>query len=118
MNWLVAYPYKGMGESLPPHFEAITLQHLLALPVGTRISFEPFADKLIEAAGLKWTSRDTTYHRIALHGAIHHMVINILADFEVVERKYQEEPLGKGTISKLVAFQITSFSKGLLESLK
>lgn len=118
VNWLIAYPFEGLGESLPPRFQGVTLDHLLSLPVDTRIPFEPFADRLIGDTGLKWTSRDTTYHRMFLHGAIQRMVIDILADFEVVEREYQDKPLGKGTISELVAFQITPFGKGLLESLK
>jgi len=46
------------------------------------------------------------------------MVIGILADFEVVESEYQDKPLGRNTIQELVAFQITPFGKGLLESLR
>jgi hypothetical protein len=40
-----------------------------------------------------------------------------LTDFRVVEPEYQDKPLGKGTTRALVSFQITSFGKGLLESL-
>jgi hypothetical protein len=118
VNWLIAYPFEGMGEDLPPHFQQITLDHLLSLPVDTRIPFEPFADRLIGDTGLKWTSRDTTYHRMFLHGAIQRMVIHILAAFGIVEREYRDKPLGKGTIPELVAFQVTPFGKRLLESLK
>jgi len=117
-DWLMAYPFEGMGESLPPRFTGITLDHLLALPTGTRIPFEPFADKLIQETKLKWTAPNTTYARMSLHGAIRNMVIHILADFEVVEREYQEKPLGRGTTRELVAFQVTPFGKRLLESLK
>jgi len=42
----IAYPIAGLGESLPPRFEEITLDHLLSLPVDTRIPFERFADSL------------------------------------------------------------------------
>jgi len=118
VNWLIAYPFEGMGESLPPRFQEITLDHLLSLPVDTRIPFEPFADRLIGDTGLKWSSRDTTYHRMFLHGAIQRMVIAILSAFGVAESEYQDKPLGTGTIPELVAFQITPFGKRLLESLK
>jgi len=118
VNWLIAYPFAGMGESLPPRFQQIALAHLLSLPVGTRIPFEPFADKLIRETGLKWTAPNMIFARDSLHGAIGRMVIGILADFEVVEPEYQDKPLGKGTIPELVAFKITSFGKGLLESLQ
>jgi len=118
IDWLIAYPFEGMGESLPPRFEKITLAHLLSLPADTRIPFEPFADRLIRDTRVKWTAPDMTHARMLLHGAIGRMLIGILADFEVVEPEYQDRPLGKGTIPELVALQITSFGKGLLESLE
>lgn len=117
VNWMIAYPVAGLGESLPPHLEVITLDHLLALPVDTRISFESFADKLIEETGLTWTSQDTTYHRQFLHGAIRRMVFSVMADFGVVKLEHQDKPLGKGTILELAAFEITPFGRGLLASL-
>ena len=117
VNWMIAYPVAGLGESLPPHLEIITLDHLLALPADTRISFESFADRLIEETGLTWTSQDMTYHRMFLHGAIRRMVFRVMADFGVVKLEHQDKPLGKGTITELVAFQITAFGKGLLASL-
>jgi hypothetical protein len=118
VDWLIAYPFEGMGESLPPRFEEITLAHLLSLPVSKRIPFEPFADKLIEETRLKWTAPDMSGAQMLLHGAVERMVIDILADFGAVEREYRDKPLGKGTIKELVAFQITSLGRGLLESLQ
>jgi hypothetical protein len=113
----MAYPFTGMGEGLPSHFQQITLTHLLSLPVETRVSFEPFADKLIQEAGLEWTSEDPTFHQMALHGAVGRMVIDILTKFQAMEAEYQDEPLGKGTIRKLAAFQVTPFGRDLLASL-
>lgn len=117
VDWIMAYPFVGMGEQLPPRFKEITLAHLLLLPADTRIPFEPFADRLIQATGLKWTSADTTFHRTALHGAIKRMVIHMLANFGMSEREYQDRPLGQTTIQELVAFKITSFGKGPLEAI-
>lgn len=118
VDWLVAFPFTGMGESLPPHFTQITLTRLLSLPADKRIPFEPFADRLVRETGLKWTAPDMTHAQMLLHSAIQRMVIGILADFEVVEPEYQDKPLGRGTFQELVAFQITPFGKGLLEFLK
>jgi hypothetical protein len=118
VNWLIAYPFTGIGECLPPRFKKITLAHLVSLPADTRIPFEPFADRLIRETRLKWTAPDMTHAQLFLHGAIQHMVIGILADFEVVKPEYQDKPLGSGTIPELVAFQVTSFGKGLLGSLE
>jgi len=118
INWLIAYPLAGMGESLPPRFRRITLAHLLSLPVDERVPFEPFADKLIQETGLKWTAEDMSSATTALRGAIRRMVVEILADFGVVEPEYQTRPLGKGTIQELVAFRIIPFGRGLLESVE
>lgn len=117
VNWLIAYPLRGMGESLPPRLEEITLAHLLSLPVDTRIPFEPFADRLIQETRLTWTARNMTYARMSLHSAVRRMVIEILVGFGVVEPEYEEKPLGRGTTRELVAFRVTPFGKGLLESL-
>jgi len=118
VNWLIACPFAGIGESLPPRFEEITLAHLLSLPANTRIPFEPFADRLIQETGLKWTAPDMTYARMSLHSAIRRLVIGVLADFGVVEPEYRDKPLGRGTTRELVAFRVTSLGKGLLESLE
>jgi hypothetical protein len=117
VNWLIAYPFGGMGESLPPRFEEITLAHLLSLSVDTRIPFEPFADRLIQETRLTWTAPSMTYARMLLHGAVRRMVIEILADFGAVEPEYEEKPLGRGTTRELIAFRVTPFGQGLLESL-
>jgi hypothetical protein len=117
VNWLIAYPAGGMGEDLPPRFEEIALAHLLSLPVDERIPFEPFADKLIQATGLTWTAPDMTDARMLLHGAVARMVIAVLANFGVLEREYQDTPLGKGTTRELVAFRVTPFGGDLLETL-
>lgn len=117
VNWLVAYPYTGMGEALPPHFNLATLDHLLSLPLESPVPFEEFADELIEDTGLTWTAQDSSFATSLLHGSITRMVINILANFGAAEREYREEPLGKGTTSKLVAFEITPLGKTLLDAL-
>ena len=46
------------------------------------------------------------------------MVISILFSFGGIEPEYQDKPLGAGTIQELVAFQITPFGRGLLESVE
>lgn len=115
VNWLVAYPFEGMGDALPPFFNLATLTRLRSLPPGTRISFEEFADGLIEETGLTWTA-SVSSAPILLRGSIARMVIYILAAFGAVECKYREEPLGKGTTSRLAAFEITPFGKALLDA--
>jgi hypothetical protein len=117
VNWAIAFPVSGLGEGLPRGFEAITRSNLLGLPVGRRIRYEAFADRLIEETGMTWTSADPTYHRDSLHTAIRRIVIRVLADFNVLEPEYELKPLGKGTIRELVAFEVTPLGRGLLGAL-
>ena len=116
VNWLVAYPFEGMGEELPPSFNMVTYARLRSLPIGESISFEEFADGLIEEAGLTWTAPDRSAATSLLRGSIARMVIHILADFGAVTCKYREEPLGRGTTSRLVAFEISPFGEALLDA--
>ncbi len=117
VNWLVAYSYGGMGESLPPGFSALTLASLRSLPVTKRIDFEKFADQLIQTSGLTWTAPDMSFAPMLLHGAVERMILAILENFGAVELEYQDKPLGKGTIRERVAFQVTPFGQQLLEAL-
>jgi hypothetical protein len=116
VNWLVAFPFEGMGEALPPKFRLATAAHLRAQPVERRVSFEEFADRLIKKTGLRWGAPDPDVATMLLRSSIEQMVIAILARFGAVEREYRQEPLGKGTIRKLAAFKITPFGKALLDA--
>jgi hypothetical protein len=116
VNWLIAYPFTGMGEALPQFFKLFALDDLLALPAKTRIPFEKFADTLIKKAGLTWGTPKSDIANWALHGSIERMVIDVLAAFGATECEYREEPLGKGTTSRLAAFEITPLGRALLEA--
>ncbi len=118
MNWVVAYNFQGIGEYLPEGFKEATLARLLKLPVGEWAPFEPFADDLIQAGRLTWTSSDPTYHRMSLHGGVEWMVINIMKTFGVIESKYREEPAGAGSLPRLDAIRLTEIGRTLLETLK
>ena len=116
VNWLVAYPYSGMGDNLPYLFSKTTLAGLRSLPTGTYVSFSDYATKLIGSTGLTWTAQESRFADSALRASIERMVIDILADFGALKCRYRKEPLGKGTITKLAAFQVTPWGKALLEA--
>lgn len=117
IDWLVAYPFIGMGENLPPYFNLHTLESLRALPVKTPTSFQKFADELIKKTGLTWTAQNLDSATMFLRGSIKRMVIDILTRFGSLECEYRDKPLGKGTIPELVAFEITPLGDKLLEAL-
>ena len=117
VNWLVAYPFEGMGDDLPPGFNLSVLASLQTLPLGTWNSFDKFADHVIGATGLTWTAQESSFATMLLRGSIRRMVVDILASFDALNRRYRKKPLGRGTISELEAFKITPFGKALLEAL-
>jgi hypothetical protein len=117
VNWLVAYPFEGMGDDLPPSFNRITLARLGSLPIGSPISFGDFADGLIEETGLTWSAPSSSFATMLLRGSIERMVVRVLAGFSAVECEYRKVPLGKGTTTQLVAFETTPFGKALLDAI-
>ena len=92
VNWLIAFPFGGIGEDLPDSFERTTLARLRALRVGAKIPFQEFADTLIEKTGLTWTAPDMSYARMSLHSAVRRMVIDVLDDFGSVTCTYRDHP--------------------------
>jgi hypothetical protein len=114
VNWLIAYPLQGMGDSLPPWFTEITLAALRSVPLKTDVPFDQFADALIAETGLTWTARDTSVARQSLRASIQHMVVYPLERFGAVACTRRKEPLGKGTVSRLDSFRITRLGGGLL----
>lgn len=112
MDWTVAFPYEGMSKGLPPRFEETTQKYLLELPVGTSISAETFADHLITRTGLKWGAKVESAPTI-LQAAVYRMVVYVLGYFGMAEIEYRESR--HSTI--VSSFKITTFGRGLLETL-
>ncbi|HUT95804.1 MAG TPA: hypothetical protein VMY37_40505 [Thermoguttaceae bacterium] len=117
VNWLIAYPLQGMGHALPHFFPEATLASLRSMPIGVDIPFDEFADGLIAATGLTWTAEDSRFAASALRASIERMVIGMLARFGAVECKRRKEPLGRGTISRLVSFNITAWGMTVLNAI-
>jgi len=117
VNWTIRYPFVGLGERLPYLTEIIVYNRLMELPVGERIPFEPFADRLIAEVGLTWEAPDVEFAQIALHGAIKAMVIDVLAIFEAVVLHYGTRIRWGHPWRELAAFEITPFGRILLESI-
>jgi hypothetical protein len=116
VNWLVAYPFGGIGEYLPDAFSRVTLARLRSIRPRTEVPFDRFADGLIEATGLTWSAPDMTHSRMLLHGGIKRAVIDILEDFGAANCTYRPNRL-LPTLKDLDAFEITPFGAALLDSL-
>jgi hypothetical protein len=116
-NWIIAFPFEGMGEDLPYGSNLATLDQLTRLPAGQPISFRNFADRLIQATGLKWGGQDMTGARDSLYSAIERMVIDILVDFNGVKRAEKDTSIGEYRYKKLESFTITRLGRGLLKAI-
>lgn len=114
VNWLIAYPFVGMGEALPQGFQGVALQHLLSFPVETRIDYTDFADSLIKTTGLTWTTSGE-FVQSFLRSAVQRMIIRVVEDFQGITCEYTHKPLGSGIIPKLQVFEITPLGRVLLE---
>ncbi|NTU64167.1 MAG: hypothetical protein HGB05_12395 [Chloroflexi bacterium] len=117
VDWVVAFPVEGLKHGLPPYFTGTVWQVLDDLPVDQPIEFEPFADQLVAATGLRWPVPDAATARLVLHGLIRRMIMSILNDFGAVTLDYEEKPLGTGTINELIKFRLMPFGKQLLNAL-
>lgn len=120
VNWLVAYPYEGMGQQLPPGFAQTTAELLMQLPTGQPVEFPAFAARLIAAGGLKWGAYGTEgdLPRTALHGAILRMVIYPLSYFGALTFKLETVTEAGYSSEKLTTFTITPFGHSLLSTLE
>jgi hypothetical protein len=118
INWLVAFQIMGIGENLPPHFERSTLEHFLIQINENSISFDDFADSLIDQTGLTWFSQDKSFHNILLRGSIEHVVIHIHEQFGIVDTEYEDEIIGNYKTKKLKSFKVTTLGKTLIEAIR
>lgn len=117
INWLVAFQVMGIGEKLPLNFVRSTIDHLLFHINESSISFDDFADSLIDKTGLTWTSQDKTFHQIFLHAAIEHIVINSHKQFGILDTEYEDEFIGNYKTKKLKSFKFTTLGKTLIEAI-
>ncbi len=116
VNWLIAWPVGGVGDALPRAFEDVTLARLLAIPVGRRVDYEPFADMLVQRTFLTWSTPDISYREEMLRGAIRKIVAQPAADLGVAALLTQE--LGPPPmVPKLLAFRITAAGRVMLTAL-
>jgi len=116
-NWLVVFQITGMGESLPPHFELVTLGQLADAVEKEMTGFEEFADAIIAGSGLTWTSENRTNHQLYLRKAVERIVVDVHTTFGILEPFYRDETVGTYTSKSLASFNVTSLGKLLIQSL-
>lgn len=117
-NWAIAAPYGFADGYMPAGFSRLALEHLLELPVGERLPFEAFADRIIEGARLVWPIQDQNSARNILRAIIERTVIDPLVDFGILLVDYEPHKILGAEYPELSAFRITPFGKGLLDAIR
>jgi len=117
-NWAIASPYNFEDGYMPAGFSKLTLKHLLDLPIGNLVYFEPFADRIIEDARLVWLiqNQDNAYR--ILRGIIERIVVNPMVDFGILQAEYEPHKTLGARFRELSSFRITLFGRGLLEAIR
>ena len=117
-NWVIAFPYSGMADSLPYGFRDEVLVLLREVQTETAVEFEPFADRLVRATGLTWPVEDPKSAQDILRRAIRRMVIEPLSQFGILEPQYETKVTPYGwELEELHAFHLTRLGSGMLETL-
>lgn len=117
INWAIASPFEFKDGYLSPRFSGLALRHLLEMPVEEPVSFEPFADRIIEDARMVWPIQDQDSVRRILQTIIERMVIGPLEDFGILQAEYEAHKTLGAKFHELTAFRITPFGRGLLEAI-
>ena len=117
INWAIASPYGFEDGYMPPGFSMLALKHLLELLREERISFERFADRMIEGSRMVWAIQDQDNARRILRSIIERTVIDPIVNFGILQTVYEPHKTLGADIPQLSTFQITPFGKGLLEAI-
>lgn len=116
-NWAIASPYDFEDGYMPPEFIRLALKHLLAIPLVELVSFEQFADRMIEDSRMVWAIQDQDSARRILRSIIERTVIKPLVDFGILQTEYKPHKILGAEFRKLSTFRITPFGRGLLEAI-
>jgi hypothetical protein len=116
VNWLVAYPFEGMGEELPRGFSASALMQLHSLPAGVDIAFDEFAHQLIDSTGLIWRAPDSSVGDIMLRSSIERMIIDVLATCGALICTYTTETSSGIRENALTTIHLTPLGRALVEA--
>jgi hypothetical protein len=117
-NWAIASPYDFEDGYLAAGFSRLTLEHLLNLSMGESVSFEYFADRIIEDLRMVWPDEDLDRACRILRSIIERLVINPLIDFGILQTEYEPHKTLGAEFRELSAFLITPFGRSLLQALK
>lgn len=115
-NWLIAYPYEGMGDDLPYGFTEKTLASLLGLTPGKSVRFIEYADTLIQWTGLTWNAQESTLAGSLLQTSIEVMILRVVEGFGGAVLTYETKGPGPFPHEELTEFSITPLGRALLEA--
>jgi len=117
VNWLVSYPYEGMGGDLPYGFSNTALAQLRAIPTGIDISFAEYANDLIEVTDLVWGAPESPIADDMLRGSVERMIVDVLAMCGALERFYKTRRSLGVRLRVLTTIRLTPLGRALVEAM-
>ena len=66
---------------------------------------------------MTWPSMDQTFVQSTMRSAVERMVLLPLVGFGIIETEHEKEDIGGSKFSKLSKIRLTTFGKGILETL-
>ena len=117
VDWSQVWGYALEAASLERLFRRQVLESLLALPVDAQRSFANYAQKLIDQSAINPPVKDEDLAGLLLQTSVEKLVVDPLAAFGVLKRRYQPSSLLGERNPELAAIQITGFGRSLLEAI-
>ncbi|GAB4504813.1 MAG: hypothetical protein Fur0043_18070 [Anaerolineales bacterium] len=118
IDWRVAYQVTGLSDGLPRGFQETCLKRLLEVPLDRFVSFDAFADRLVEDTGLSWPSLDQSMTTDILRYVIERLLIEPMKKLAVLQCKYIPNRILGLPYKELVEIKLTHVGKGLLQTLE
>jgi tetratricopeptide (TPR) repeat protein len=116
-DWRMAYQWEVFDDMERAGLPIVTLRLLRSMPVGRQIKVDDFIEALTELTGMTAQGRVAPARESLLKGAVNQMILNVLADFEIITLNKKQKKLYDMRFEETVSFRVTPFGDELLRAL-
>jgi hypothetical protein len=117
VDWLIAAPRYVFGGEASPGFRRMVLSLLRALPVGRRVQYAGFMDRLVAQSDRRRQQPRAEEILDSIRAAAKGMVVQPLAALGVLSTEAVEVPDSFGGHPELFSVSLTDFGQALLQTL-
>jgi tetratricopeptide (TPR) repeat protein len=113
-DWRMAYQWEVFDDVGRVGLPIVTLRLLRSMPVGRRIRVDDFIEALTDMTALDQVALG---RESLLKGAVNRMILDVLADFEIITLNKKQKKLYDMRFEETVSFRVTPFGDELLRVL-